>query len=213
MFSLIFLIVLSPVFIITALAILLSSGKPIIYTQNRIGRYEKKFKIYKFRTMRRNARELEKKGFKRAELVIPIGHTLRIFHIDELLQLINILKGEMSFIGPRPLIPKEYNTHVNWDSGYGKIMENKPGLTSINNALGYMEDERRYKTLNKIGLKYTSNKLYHHKTSRQYHRKLKEREFFYLNNMAFLLDLRIIWWTFLIEVDAAKKFVKKLFNK
>jgi lipopolysaccharide/colanic/teichoic acid biosynthesis glycosyltransferase len=212
-FSFIFLIILCPILILTALIIFVSSGSPVIYTQNRIGKDEKKFIIYKFRTMKKNARLLEKKGVKRDKLVIPLGYSLRVFHVDELLQLLNILKGDMSFIGPRPLIPDEYNSHVNWDSDYSKVMENRPGLTSINNALGYMEDERRYKTMKKIGLRYTSNRLLHRKTSKQYHRKLKEREFFYHNNFSFLLDTKIIWWTFLIEVDAAKKIMRRLKSK
>lgn len=212
-FSFIFLVILSPVLIITALVIFFTSGSPVIYTQNRIGKDENKFMIYKFRTMKKNARLLEKQGVKRDKLLIPLGYSLRVFHLDELLQLLNILKGDMSFIGPRPLIPEEYRAHVNWDTNYSIVMENRPGLTSINNALGYMEDERRYKTMQKIGLRYTSNRILHKKTSKQYHRKLKEREFFYRNNFSFLLDTRIIWWTFLIEVDALKKIYRRIKSK
>ncbi len=213
-FSLISLIIISPILIVTSFIILVASGSPIFYMQKRIGKNEKKFKIYKFRTLKKNAKELEKQGFDTDELTIPFGKTLRIFHIDELPQLINILKGDMSFIGSRPIIPEEYYTHKKMNPKYNKIMKNKPGLTSMNNALGYMEDERRYKTMGMMGLKYTCDKEYHEKTSPEYSRKLAEREFYYLNHCSFALDAKIAWWTLLLEIDAVKKFlIKKKENK
>lgn len=114
------LIVLLPVFLVTAAAIILEDGAPVFYAQKRIGRNEKEFKIYKFRSMYKNAEEIhetlrkeygcEEVSFKLKEdpRITKVGKIIRKFNIDELPQLINILKGDMSLVGPRPLPVYEY---------------------------------------------------------------------------------------------------------
>lgn len=114
------LIVLLPVFLVTAAAIIMEDGAPVFYAQKRIGRNEKEFKIYKFRSMYKNAEEIhetlrkeygcEEISFKLKEdpRITKVGKIIRKFNIDELPQLINILKGDMSLVGPRPLPVYEY---------------------------------------------------------------------------------------------------------
>ena len=114
------LIVLLPVFLVTAAAIIMEDGAPVFYAQKRIGRNEKEFKIYKFRSMYKNAEEIhetlrkeygcEEVSFKLKEdpRITKVGKIIRKFNIDELPQLINILKGDMSLVGPRPLPVYEY---------------------------------------------------------------------------------------------------------
>lgn len=109
------LVVLSPVFLVTAVMIKLEDGGTVLYTQKRIGKYKKEFKIYKFRSMCRNAEEIHESlraeygcqdvSFKLQEdpRITKVGRIIRKFNIDELPQLINILKGDMSLVGPRPL--------------------------------------------------------------------------------------------------------------
>ena len=114
--SLIALILLSPVFILTALAIILKDGGPVFFVQDRAGKDMKPFKMYKFRSMCKNAEELFKQmqeqneqtghafKIKNDPRITPVGRFIRKYSIDELPQLINILKGDMSIVGPRPIL-------------------------------------------------------------------------------------------------------------
>jgi len=101
-FALILLLLFSPLFIIVALLIKLNSSGPVFILQKRIGRHQKEFTFVKFRTM---MVEKEKDGKKLtdAERIFYVGRFLRKISIDELPQLFNVIKGDMSFIGPRPL--------------------------------------------------------------------------------------------------------------
>jgi exopolysaccharide biosynthesis polyprenyl glycosylphosphotransferase len=119
-------VVLSPFFIITALIIKITSSGPVFFVQQRCGLYGRTFNMLKFRTMVADA-ETMKKGLeykneadgpvfkiKDDPRVTPVGKFLRRTSLDELPQLINILKGEMSLVGPRPAIPKEVKTYEPW---------------------------------------------------------------------------------------------------
>lgn len=94
-------ILMVPMFIV-ALVVVVSSGWPFIFCQQRIGYMNKPFKIYKFRTMRINAGLVDDSSY-----ITPIGHFLRRWSLDEMPQVFNVLLGDMSFVGPRPL-PMEY---------------------------------------------------------------------------------------------------------
>lgn len=114
------IILLSPVFLLTAAAILMEDGPGIIYRQDRVGKNGKVFKIYKFRSMCKDADRLHEKlreEYKNTEVsfklredprVTKTGRIIRKYNIDELPQLLNILTGDMSFVGPRPLPVYEY---------------------------------------------------------------------------------------------------------
>ena len=102
------LIILSPVLLITAILIKLESKGPIIFKQLRAGKDSNPFYIYKFRSMRIDAPNKSTNEFKNAEdFITKIGKAIRKTSIDELPQLFNILKGDMSIVGPRPVILKE----------------------------------------------------------------------------------------------------------
>ena len=107
MMSLILLIILSPIFIILAIWIKLDSKGPVFYRQERVTTYGKIFKIFKFRTMVQDA---DKKGslitIGEDPRITKIGKKIRKSRLDEIPQLINILKGDMSFVGTRPEVPK-----------------------------------------------------------------------------------------------------------
>ncbi len=126
LFSLIFLILLSPLMLVIACAVWLSDRGPVIYRHQRIGRYGKPFYVLKFRTM------VQKQSFK-SELTLKkdpritwIGGLLRATKMDELQQLFNILKGEMSVVGPRPESPR-YVAHYTPAQREALVM--RPGLT------------------------------------------------------------------------------------
>jgi lipopolysaccharide/colanic/teichoic acid biosynthesis glycosyltransferase len=112
-------VVALPLLVVTALAILLVNGRPVLFSQTRVGRNGRPFRMWKFRTMQRTAEAMlpallagnEQDGelfkLRRDPRVTPLGRWLRRFSIDELPQLWNVLRGEMSLVGPRPPLPAE----------------------------------------------------------------------------------------------------------
>lgn len=106
------LVVLSPIFILTAIGIMISDPGPIFYKANRIGKGNKKFKMYKFRSMRvlKAPQEGAEASLRPDEdRIFPFGHLIRKLKIDELPQLINILNGTMSIVGPRPVAEDQFD--------------------------------------------------------------------------------------------------------
>ncbi len=126
-FSLIGLILLMPLFFVVAVLIKLSSSGPIFYLQMRVGLNGNDFKLYKFRTMMVDA---DKKGLLtvggRDPRVTSIGYYLRKFKIDELPQLMNVLFGSMSFVGPRPEVRKYVDMYTEEQKN---VLSIKPGIT------------------------------------------------------------------------------------
>jgi len=134
------LVVLSPVFVLIALLIRFTSKGPIIFSQKRVGLNGRLFEIFKFRTMIENAEEI-KEGLAEANeadgpvfkiqndpRITPLGAFLRKTSLDELPQLINVFKGEMSLVGPRPPIPQEVDQYTVWQR---RRLSMKPGITCI----------------------------------------------------------------------------------
>ena len=137
-FSALALIILSPVFLIIAIAIKLDDGGPVFYVSERVGKYRKTFKFYKFRSMCINADEVLQNILDKNETggtifkikedprITKIGKFLRRTSLDELPQLYNILKGEMSFVGPRPPLPREVENYTDFSM---QRLSVKGGLT------------------------------------------------------------------------------------
>lgn len=106
--SLVLIIILFPLFLLLSLIVLIDAGSPVIFRQYRVGKDNKLFYIYKFRTMRRGVRNVATAELTDSEKYITkSGRILRKTSLDELPQLFNVLIGDMSFVGPRPLIPEE----------------------------------------------------------------------------------------------------------
>lgn len=120
------IIFLSPLLIIISFLVLINSGYPIIYRQKRVGMDWKIFNLYKFRTMILGAQEQGYVCKRDDERVTAIGRLLRKYKLDELPQLFNVLKSEMSFVGPRPEILEfaEY-----YKAKFEEILSVKPGIT------------------------------------------------------------------------------------
>lgn len=104
-FSLTVLIMLSPIFLIIAMFVKIKLGGPIFFTQERIGIYNRPFKIYKFRTMK-DIKDSNGNLLSDNERLTKFGKALRSTSLDELPEFLNIIKGDMSLIGPRPLLPE-----------------------------------------------------------------------------------------------------------
>jgi O-antigen biosynthesis protein WbqP len=128
------LLVLSPLLIVAALAIRLEDGGPIFFRQVRNGRGGKTFRIFKFRSMRVDAPELPS-ALARAMPVTRVGHIIRRTNVDELPQLLNIVKGDMSIVGPRPPIPAQ-EALLEMRRANGSIWC-RPGLTGLAQIRGY----------------------------------------------------------------------------
>ena len=160
------LIVLSPVFIIIGLAIGIDSRGPIIFGHERIGQNGKKIKVYKFRSMVRNSKEVFdnftneqriefEKNFKldNDPRITKVVNFLRKTSLDELPQLFNIIKGEMSIVGPRPIIEKEVEKY---GDDFEVAFSAKAGLTGYWQANG--RSETTYEERVKMDLHYIKNR-------------------------------------------------------
>jgi lipopolysaccharide/colanic/teichoic acid biosynthesis glycosyltransferase len=117
---------LFPVLTVIALAIVLDSKGGIFYRQTRVGKNGKTFRLYKFRTMRPNSDKLQITVGHRDPRVTKIGYLLRKYKLDEFPQLLNILKGEMSVVGPRPEVPKYVELYT---PEQREVLSVRPGLT------------------------------------------------------------------------------------
>ncbi len=128
LFALILLIILSPVFIAVAFAIFLEDGSPIFFKQKRVGINCTFFNIYKFRSMKINTPNVATHLLENPEsYLLRIGGLLRKLSLDELPNLINIIKGEMVFVGPRPALFNQYDLMaLRVEEGIDKL---KPGIT------------------------------------------------------------------------------------
>jgi len=128
--SLIGLILLSPIFIIIAILIKLDSKGEVFFRQVRVGKNEKPFRIFKFRTMSVNQTKGSLQITAGADArITKVGSFIRKYKIDELPQLINVLKGEMSLVGPRPEVPK-YVEHYSEDNRK-VVLSVRPGITDL----------------------------------------------------------------------------------
>lgn len=162
-----FLIILfSPIYILVSLLILWKMGSPILFRQKRPGKDEKIFGIYKFRTMT-NDTDADGNLLPDEQRLVGIGKFIRSTSLDELPQLFNVLKGEMSFVGPRPLLIEYLDLYNDKQKRRHDV---KPGITGwaqVNgrNAISW---EQKF-----------------------------EYDVWYVDNQSFWLDIKILWMTFL----------------
>lgn len=163
--SLISLIILSPVMLIVAILVRIKLGSPIIFKQERPGKNEKIFKLYKFRSMS-DKKDKNGKLLPDSERLTKFGKILRSTSLDELPELVNILKGDMSLIGPRPLAVSYLPYYNEKEKHRHDVRPGLTGLAQINgrNALDW---EKRF-----------------------------EYDLKYVNNITFINDLKILFKTF-----------------
>ncbi|MCL1850781.1 MAG: sugar transferase [Bacteroidetes bacterium] len=140
LFSCIGLIILSPFLIIIALLVICTSRGNIFYTQNRVGKNNRDFTLFKFRTMKINA---DKEGLLTVGMndarITKTGHFLRKYKLDELPQLWNVLKGEMSLAGPRPEVRKYVDLY---NEEQKRVLNVRPGITDYA-SIEYVNENQR----------------------------------------------------------------------
>lgn len=130
LFGTVAIVCLSPLLAAICLAVFVSDGSPVIFRQERIGKDRRRFRICKFRTMKKGVGDVAKKDLQNyADCLIRGGHFLRRTSLDELPQLFNIVGGTMSFVGPRPLIPQEEEIdRLRAEQGVYAV---RPGVTGL----------------------------------------------------------------------------------
>lgn len=137
--SLTALVLLSPLFLILAFAVVIGDGFPVFFKQERVGKDGKTFRLLKFRSMYKDA---EKRGQLTVgeddPRVTPSGRVLRRYKLDELPQLMNVLKGDMSVVGPRPEVPKYV---AKYTATQREVLSARPGLTDPASLSFFNEDE------------------------------------------------------------------------
>lgn len=180
--SLVLLIILSPLFLLVAIVIKLTSRGPVFFTQLRPGKNQRLFIVYKFRTMVKDAVKHQKAGVEvlgNDERITKVGKVLRRLKIDELPQLINILKGDMSIVGPRPSLPDYLDKYEDWELKRFCVRPGLTGLAQVNGNIHLSRIERSYYDIQ------------------------------YVDNLTFWLDFKIILKTIAIVFMGEEKFVNK----
>ncbi len=171
------LLVLVPLFIVIAIAIKAESRGPVFFLQHRVGRDKIRFMFFKFRTMT-NRRRINTKvsdDFDSSE-VTAVGGVLRRFKLDELPQLLNVLRGDMSIVGPRPFVPDRLVDMPDWAARRFKV---RPGLTGAAQVNGniYLSWPDRFR-----------------------------HDLYYVDNLSALYDLTLILKTLLVLLMGEKRF-------
>lgn len=185
--ALILLIIVGIPMLIVAMFIKLEDGGPIIYKSKRIGKNCKPFNTYKFRSMKINRKELDS-NLTHGQMVTKIGKFIRKTSLDELPQLFNILKGEMSFIGPRPWIPEYYEWFTDEQKRRANVLPGISGLAQVKGRNGI-------NIFKKI-----------------------EYDLEYVNNMSLLMDIKCIWLTVVTvfkkdNAEISEKGIKEEINE
>ena len=168
------LVILSPLFLITAAAIRLSSPGPVFYASDRVGINGELFHFFKFRSMHVTNAD---KGLHVADAdrVFPVGKIIRRLKIDELPQLVNVIRGDMSIVGPRPMVTASLDEM--YGGKYRRVLTVRPGLTSAASLYDYT-----------VGDTYTDEKAY----MAEIVPMKSEMELYYVERQSFAYDAQLV---------------------
>ncbi len=193
--ALVLLVPLSVVMAVVALILLIMQGKPIFYAAPRMKSVDKTFMHLKFRTMLCQDDDSGVTGGHKSWRITPLGRFLRRTRIDELPQLFNILKGDMSFVGPRPTI-REYVER--FPTVYGQVLQSRPGVTGLATLIYHRHEDR---ILSRCRSAEATEAAY---VRRCLPSKLKI-DLIYQRNRSFKMDMWIMWRTVMIVVYRDEK--------
>lgn len=192
LFAVLFQIVFSPVYVLTWVIIKIVSPGPAIYKAKRVGKGGKLFDCYKFRSMRVNSGKVRLTTLENDERIFPFGKFIRKAKIDEMPQVVNILKGEMSVVGPRP--EDRENADKVYVGEYKHILDVKPGLTSTATLYDYTHGEL-----------FENEDLY----EKEFLPKKLKLELYYVNHMSLWYDMLLILrtaWLIVLKTCGKKDF-------
>jgi lipopolysaccharide/colanic/teichoic acid biosynthesis glycosyltransferase len=174
-----------PVVTVTALVLLLVDGFPLFFRQTRIGRNGKPFQVLKLRTMKPDDGDAGATGGHKASRLTRTGHFLRKYRLDELPQLVNVLRGDMALVGPRPPLPRYVEA---FPGLYEPIMVVRPGITGLGSVLYSRKEEQLLKSTSTAA----ETEAVYRATCVPDKCRLER---FYVAKHSFLFDLVIIGWT------------------
>lgn len=197
------LVVIAPIFVIIILLLKFSGEGEIFYLQQRIGLNKKPFYIYKFATMLKNSSNMGNKNLtvRNDPRITKVGQFLRITKINELPQILNVIKGDMSLVGPRPLLPNSLQKYS--EEVQNVIYKNRPGITGLG-SLVFRDEEllvTKYKELGKDPVEYYKTYIFPHKGA---------LELWYYYNCSATIDLKILFLTFWALVRPQSQLVYKV---
>lgn len=175
------LMMLSPILLVSALLIVAEDPGPIFFSQNRVGRNQNIFRVFKLRSMCVDAEKYQKPGVEvrgKDPRILKVGYLLRRFKIDELPQLFNILKGDMSIIGSRPSLVEYLETYEEWEKERFDVRPGLSGLAQVNGNI-YLEPQEKSKY-----------------------------DVEYVHSLSFIMDVKIVLKTFLVVMFGEEKFKK-----
>lgn len=192
LFAVLFLLVFSPIYLLTIIIIKIVSPGPAIYMAVRVGKDGQLFTCYKFRSMRVDSGKVKLTTLENDDRIFPFGKFIRKAKIDEMPQVVNILRGEMSVVGPRP--EDQENAEKVYVGEFKNIMDVKPGLTSTASLYDYthgelFEDEESYEKI------FMPKKL--------------QLELYYVNHKSVWYDLWLILktaWLIILKTCGKKDF-------
>ena len=201
--SLFTLIILFPLFVTIIIILRLTAEGEVFYFQDRIGLYNSKFQIWKFASMLKNSMNIGSGSItlRNDPRVTKIGSFLRKTKINELPQIINILRGDISLVGPRPLVTKTFNAYSK--NIQSKIYNVKPGLTGIGSII-FRDEESIISAVND-----EDPHDFYKKVIAPYKGEL---EMWYQNHNSFFLDLQLIFLTAWVILFPSSKLYEKWFK-
>lgn len=194
-FSILGVLILLPLIIVVSILIKLTSKGAVLFKQVRVTKDGKLFKIYKFRTMRENSEGNKQITVGNDSRITGIGHILRKTKLDELPQLFNVIKGEMSLVGPRPEVPKYVNLYTDEQKNVLKVQAGITDYASI-----YFSNESELLGKAKDPDKYYIEKIMPYKI------KLNQN---YIENMGIMTEIKIIFLTIFKVMGLVKEDTKE----
>lgn len=192
LFAVLFLIVFSPIYLLTIIIIKITSPGPAIYKAVRVGKDGRLFTCYKFRSMRVDSGKVRLTTLENDDRIFPFGKFIRKTKIDEMPQVVNILKGEMSVVGPRP--EDQDNAEKVYVGEYVHILDVKPGLTSTASLYDYTHGEL-----------FDDEELY----EKVFMPKKLKLELYYINHRSLWYDFVLILktaWLIILKTCGKEKF-------